>query len=157
LKKRAKKRRQGNKQVALPRRAFDPQYKVAVAKRLLAGEGGSKLSRKLKIRRSVLYRWRDTYRLEGAAGLNRQPGRPPGQRGRAAPDPAALGAIEQADAARAAAAARRISELERKVGQQAVQIDFLRRAFERVKKLGRPSGGSRAPADLRRSPRRDRS
>lgn len=152
MEKQAKKRRQGNEQAALPKRVFDQEYKVAVAKRLLAGEGGSKLSQELKIRRSVLYRWRDTYRLEGAAGLNRQPGRPPGQRGRAAPEPAALAAIEQAAAAQtAAAAARRIAELERKVGQQAVEIDFLRRAFKRVKELEQPSGGNGASGSTAKS------
>jgi transposase-like protein len=134
---------------------FEQNYKVEVAKRLLAGESGSQLSRELKIRRSVLYRWRDAYRLEGAAGLNRQPGRPPGRRLPTAPDPEALAAIEQADASQSAAAAataaRRIAELERKIGQQAVAIDFLERAFKRVKELGRPSGGSGASGSTAKS------
>jgi hypothetical protein len=42
------------------------------------------------------------------------------------------------------AAMRRVVELERKIGQQALQIDLLERAFKRVKELGRPSGGSSA-------------
>jgi transposase-like protein len=154
--KQTKKSRQPSRRVGSnKRRRFDQDYKVAVAKRLLAGESGTQLSRELKIRRSVLYRWRDTYRLEGAAGLNRQPGCPPGRRGRAAPDAAALAAIEQADAtqaaATAAAAARRIAELERKIGQQALQIDFLERAFKRVKELGLPSGGSGASGSTAKS------
>lgn len=153
--KQSKRRRRKDEQGGSRRRMFDQDNKVAVAKRLLAGESGSKLSRELKIRRSMLYRWRDTYRLEGAAGLNRRPGRPPGQRGRAAPDAEALAAIERAGAAQAAAtaaaAARRIAELERKVGQQAVEIDFLRRAFKRVKELELPSGGSGASGSTAKS------
>jgi transposase-like protein len=155
LGKQPKRRRRKDEQGGSRRRVFDQDYKVAVAKRLLAGESGSELSRELQIRRSMLYRWRDTYRLEGAAGLNRQPGRPSGQRGRAAPDAEALAAIEQAGAvqaaATAAAAARRIAELERKVGQQAVEIDFLRRAFKRVKELELPGGGSGASRSTARS------
>lgn len=153
--KQAKQKGQQNKPAAKPRRVFEQNYKVAVAKRLLGGESGTELSRELKIPRSVLYRWRDAYRLEGAAGLNRQPGRPRGQRGRAAPDAEARAVVEQADAAQAAAtsaaAARRIAELERKIGQQAVQIDFLERAFKRVKDLGRPSGGSGASRSTAKS------
>lgn len=155
MEKQAKTRRQRAEPGASPRRVFEQGYKVAVAKRLLAGESGTKLSRELQIRRSVLYRWRDAYRLEGAAGLNRQPGRPPGRRVPTAPDPEAPAAIEQADAgqsaAAAAAAARRTAELERKIGQQAVEIDFLRRAFKRVKELGRPSGGSGASGSTAKS------
>jgi len=137
------------------RRVFEQDYKVAVAKRLLAGESGTQLSRELRIRRSVLYRWRDAYRLEGAAGLSRRVGRPPGRCGRAAPDAEAVAVIEQADAVQSAAAAaaarRRMAELERKIGQQAVQIDFLERAFKRVKELGRPSGGSGASGSTAKS------
>ena len=148
MEKQAKKREPGNEQVAVARRRFEPAYKVGVAKRLLAGASGSKLSRELQIRRSVLYRWRDIYRLEGAAGLNRQPGHPAGPARRVAPDPEAIAAIEQADAAQAAATAAREAQrraaLERKIGQQALEIDFLRRAFKRVKELGPPSGGSGA-------------
>lgn len=153
--KQAKKPPKGSRRVGSKRRSFDQNYKVAVAKRLLAGEGGTQLSRELKIRRSVLYRWRDTYRLEGAAGLNRRPGRPVGRQRRPAPDVEAIAAVEQAAAAQAAApaarAARRIAELERKVGQQAVEIDFLGRAFKRVKELGRPSGGSGASRSTAKS------
>jgi hypothetical protein len=56
-----------------------------------------------------------------------------------------------ASAAAAAAAARRIAELERKIGQQAVAIDFLERAFKRVKELGRPSGGNGASGSTAKS------
>jgi transposase-like protein len=42
---------------------------------MLAGEPISELSRELKVRWSLLYRWRDAYRQEGVAGF-RSMGRP---------------------------------------------------------------------------------
>jgi transposase-like protein len=59
-------------------RVLPPEFRVAVAERLLNGESASALSGELQIKRSVLYRWRDRYRKEGAEGLNRPRGRPPG-------------------------------------------------------------------------------
>jgi transposase len=100
---------------------------------MLAGEPVSRLSRELKVRRSLLYRWRNTYRNEGTAGF-RWIGRP----GRS-----------QEEQARAAEA--RISDLERKVGQQAMVIDFLRRAFKRVEGLRQPSKGDGGTASMERS------
>jgi transposase-like protein len=56
-------------------RVFTAEFRVQVAQRILDGESVSKLQQELAIKRSVLYRWRDYYRKEGAAGLNRPPGR----------------------------------------------------------------------------------
>jgi len=44
---------------------------------MVNGESVSALHHQFQIRRSVLYRWRDAYRKQGAAGL-RSAGRPPG-------------------------------------------------------------------------------
>ena len=59
-------------------RVFTSEYRIGVVKRILAGDSTSSLSQELAIKRSVLYRWRDAYRKEGEAGLNRPTGRPPG-------------------------------------------------------------------------------
>jgi transposase-like protein len=98
---------------------------------MLKGESVSALHHELQIKRSVLYRWRDAYRKEGVAGLQRVGGRPPG-----VPNP------PRPTGEPAAAAARRMAELERKIGQQALDLDFFRRAFKRVKE-SRPK-----PAEL---------
>jgi transposase-like protein len=50
-------------------RVYSLELKVAVAERLVKGESVSALHDELEIRRGVLYRWRDVYRKEGAAGL----------------------------------------------------------------------------------------
>jgi transposase-like protein len=59
-------------------RVFKVEFRIAVAQRILNGENVSTLSNKYKIRRSVLYRWRDLYREQGAAGFSRPKGRPTG-------------------------------------------------------------------------------
>ena len=59
-------------------RVFTREFKEGVAQRILNGESVSALHQEFQIKRSVLYRWRDAYRKDGAAGLQRSPGRPPG-------------------------------------------------------------------------------
>jgi transposase-like protein len=121
-------------------RVFSKEFKAGVAQRILNGESVSALHQEFQIKRSVLYRWRDAYRKEGAAGLQRPTGRPPG-----VPNPPrpAGGAGE--------AAARRVAELERKIGQQALDIDFLQRAFKRVKESRRKNVEPCATASTERS------
>ena len=122
------------------KRVFSWEFKEGVARRILNGESVSALHHELQIKRSVLYRWRDAYRKEGVAGLQRVGGRPPG-----VPNPPRpIG-----DPARAAA--RRIAELERKVGQQALDLDFFRRAFKRVKESRRKDGEPGATASTEKS------
>ena len=122
----------------MPRcRVYSLELKLEVAQRLVNGESVSALHDELGIRRGVLYRWRDVYRKEGAAGL-RLTGRPTG--------------VESAPRdGNTQESARRIAELERKIGQQALDLDFLTRAFKRVKGSSRPSGNVGATASTRRS------
>ncbi len=121
-------------------RVFSGEFKERVAQRILNGESVSALQQEFEIKRSVLYRWRDAYRKDGAAGLQRPPGRPPG-----IPNPPRLASSPEE------ASARRISELERKIGQQALENDFLRRAFKRVKESRQKNAGSGATASTERS------
>jgi transposase len=104
-------------------RVFTVEFRVAVAERILNGESVSALSNELKIKRSVLYRWRDWYREQGVAGLSRRKGRPPRNPVIAVSQPSV----------HAAAADQRVAELERRLGRLALENDFLRRAFKRVK------------------------
>jgi transposase len=109
------------------------EFKKRAVQRMLAGEPVSRLSRELKVRRSLLYRWRNAYRKEGTAGF-RWIGRP------------GWSPEDQVKGAEA-----RISELERKIGQQALVIDFLRRAFKRVEESRQPSKGDGGTASMERS------
>ncbi len=104
-------------------RTFTPEYRVGVAGRIVGGERVSALSQELSIRRSMRCRWRDAYRKDGEAGLKRAAGRTP-----ETPSAKPPGSPQEATQ-------RRIAELERKIGQQQVENDFLRRAFKRVEEL----------------------
>jgi transposase-like protein len=126
--------------VSAKNRVFSREFKQNVAQRILNGESVSALHQEFQIKRSVLYRWCDAYRKDGAAGLRCGPGRPLG-----IPNPPRPGSSPEE------AAARRISELERKIGQQALENDFLRRAFKRVKELRRNNTGNGATASTERS------
>jgi transposase len=121
-------------------RVFSLEFKQNVAQRILNGESVTSLHYELQIKRSVLYRWRDAYRKEGAAGLERRVGRPPG-----------MAAARRPTVGAEATAAQRIAELERKIGQQSLDLDFLRRACKRVKESRRTSTGTGATASTERS------
>jgi transposase len=101
-------------------RVFKVEFRIAVAKRILNGESVSSLSSQYKIKRSVLYRWRDAYREKGTAGFGQPRGPRPGAKGNAMAKPSTT-------------AEERIVELERRLGRMALENDFLRRAFRRVK------------------------
>jgi transposase-like protein len=121
-------------------RVFTGEFKKGVVQRILNGESVSTLHHEFRIKRSVLYRWRDAYRKEGTAGLQRPIGRPPG----ISNPPGPVASSEEV-------AARRVAELERKIGQQALDIDFLRRAFKRVKESRQKNNVSGAAASTERS------
>ena len=121
-------------------RVFSVEFKQRVVQRILKGESVSVLHQEFQIKRSILYRWRDAYQKEGAAGLQRPIGRPPG-----VPNPARPAVSPEE------ASARRIRELEHKIGQQTMDIDFLRRAFKRVKETRRNNTESGATASTPRS------
>jgi transposase len=124
------------------KRVFTSEFRVEVAKRIVQGESVSKLHQELEIKRSVLYRWRDRYRKEGAGGLDRAIGRPAG-----VPNPTvAKPGVSQEEALR-----RQVAELERKIGQQTLQLDFFKRAFKHVKESRPNNGSTGATASTRKS------
>ena len=114
-------------------RVFKVEFRIAVAQRILNGESVSSLSNQYKIKRSVLYRWRDAYRDKGKAGF----GQPRGPR---------RGAKSRAIAKASTTAEERIAELERRLGRMALENDFLKRAFKRVKEA---RSKSNAPGEAR--------
>ena len=85
----------------------------------------AEVARELGIARKLLHEWRGAYRKLGVAGLNRRRGpKPP--RARASADAAPATPAPLSELARAQA---RLAELERKVGKQAIDIDFFREAL----------------------------
>ena len=118
-------------------RVFSREFKLKVVRRMLAGENVSALAREVKVLRKDLYAWRDRFRSGGPDAL-RGPGRP--RKTQAAVS--AVTAKSTANPPPAAAAAKRIAELERKVGQQQVELDFFRQALRQIEAARRPSNGS---------------
>lgn len=129
-----------------PIRLFSREFKHEAVRRLLAGENVSALARELTVQRNDLYVWRDRFRLGGADAL-RGPGRPRKAEAVvkvATGDPAA----SQLDAAH-----QRIAALERKIGQQQLELDFFRQALRQVKGARRPSDGAGVTGSTRSSKR----
>jgi transposase-like protein len=126
-------------------RTFPTAFKLAAIKRLMAGEAVSPLARELGVSRKILHDWRKAWDLHGPSGLNRKRGPKPGPRKlRPLAKPAAKGSSGELANARA-----KIAELERKIGQQAVDIDFFHKALRALDAADRQ--GSIAPASRKSS------
>jgi transposase len=88
------------------RRTFTEEFKLAAVRRLHAGIPIRELSGELEVSRNMLYRWaREFRKAPGEAYVgNGQPHWPEG----------------------------RVADLERKIGQQALEIDYLKKCLQRV-------------------------
>ena len=113
-------------------RVFSREFKIGIICRMQAGESVSALARELKMTRKDLYAWRDRFQAGGPDAL-RGRGRP---RNAEAAGLAASGTSAEAPAdmpaAELEAARKRIAELERKIGQQQLDLDFFQRALRHV-------------------------
>lgn len=127
-------------------RVFSREVKVAVVRRMLAGEKVIALARELRVKPKDLYRWRCKFRVGGSEALHG-----PGRGRKAAP---ADGGVSGRPEVELSKAERRIAELERKIGQQQVELDFFRQALRQVRGQRRPSDGPGVGASTRSSRRR---
>jgi transposase-like protein len=140
-------------------RRFSREFKLAALARMEAGENVSALARELDVRRKYLYQWRERFRAGGPIAL-RSRGRPTKSEvlAIAAGDGLPLPAVPVAMPAPAppdelAKAQRRIAGLERKVGQQQVELDFFQQALRRVREARQSSGAPGGTASTRLSKR----
>jgi transposase-like protein len=132
-------------------RVFSREFKEVAVRRMLAGEKVKALAVELALWPKLLYAWKESFARGGVEALL-PPGRPPNSAARA-PGPRRpkrsrrrrqpSTAPPEGEAAEAQA---RIAELERKVGQQALELDFFARALRHVKASRSPSDGSGAAA-----------
>lgn len=106
-----------------PVRTFTLEQKLKVLGRLESGELAATLAAELGVHRQLIYKWRDAKR---AGSMGRPRGRP--TRAEALRREELQGEADELSAAR-----RKIAELERKVGQQAVELDFFQGALRRIK------------------------
>jgi transposase len=105
--------------------------KLKAIKRVERGEGVLPVARDMGVTRKALHDWIRAYKAFGPEGLNRKPGRKPGQRVlRPVPVPA-----------ESKSSAQRITELERVIGRQQLELDFFRQALRALE--GTPAQGKK--------------
>jgi transposase len=138
-------------------RRYGRDVKLAAVNRMLAGENVPLLAEEIGTTRKSLYAWRASY-LRGGAQALRGRGQPwtaevepPPRTSAAAPPLPRSG--EQPALAELAHARGRISELERKVGQQQLDLDFFQHALRTIREERQPSDRSGVKASTRPSRR----
>lgn len=124
-------------------RVFDREFKLRAVQRMLKGEKVSALARELKLRRKLLYEWKARYQL-GGKELLRLRGRP----AKSSSDKS--GTAELPRLSELGQARKRIAELERKIGQQEVELDFFVSALQRIEQKGSLATGSTKSSPRRR-------
>jgi transposase len=92
--------------MSLSRRTFTKEFKEAAVRRLEMGASIAEVSRACEVNPNVLQRWRRELRDHGAKAFSGN--------------------------GTSRAEENRLAELERKVGRQAMEIDFLRRCLQHV-------------------------
>ncbi len=112
-------------------RYFTEGQKRVAVERVAAGEAVSRVARAIGADRKRLYEWYRKYQ-EGGAGAVRRVGRP---RKAAALSARARSWRDVPD--EASAVGRQIAELQRKIGEQQVDLDFFRRALRHIEETRR--------------------
>ena len=92
--------------MGLSRRQFTKEFKLAAVRRLEQGVSMAEVARGMEVSPNVLHRWRKEFR-EGPGNAFSGNGNPQWSEGR-------------------------VAELERKVGQQTLEIDFLKGCLQRI-------------------------
>lgn len=128
-------------------RIFPVEVKRTAVKRVAAGEAVPTVALEIGVKSGRLYRWYSKYRQGGLDGV-RQPGRP-----RKAEALRARGLSRKEAPEESIAARRRIAGLERKIGQQQVDLDFFRRALRPVEETRRAQAKAGGAASTRSSKR----
>ena len=111
--------------MGLSRRIFTKEFKLAAVQRLERGSSIGEVARALEVNPNALHRWRREVR-QGPGNVF------PGQ-----------GKQRWADG--------RIAELERKIGQQALEIDFLKRCLQRIEQQRMLQALTGNPPSIKRS------
>jgi len=115
----------------LARTVYSRDLKIAAMRALDAGSTTGEVARKYQLSPKLLERWRGEWRAKGEFAF---PGI--GRRG------AGLPALDDA---------RRIAELERKIGQLTMENDFLKKAYQHFRDHHPPTVVSGADACLKKS------
>ena len=118
-------------------KSFSLEFKLAALGQIDDGESVARVARDFGVSRKTLYQWRDQLRQDATKAAGESPG--------------ALERVPRPELpAELVRARERIAELERKIGQQQVELDFFRGALRRIEASHRPSDG---PGVTESSPR----
>jgi transposase len=115
----------------LSRAVYSRDLKIAAMRALDAGSTNGEIARKYQLSPKLLERWRGEWRAQGESafpGIGRRGANPP--------------AVDDA---------RRIAELERKIGQLTMENDFLKKAWQHFKDHHPPAVVSGAGVCLKKS------
>ena len=115
----------------LARSVYSRDLKIAAMRALDAGSATGEIARKYQLSPKMLERWRGEWRARGELAF---PGS--GRRGAGPPE------LDDA---------RRIAELERKIGQLTMENDFLKKACQHFKEFHPPAVVSGGDACLKKS------
>lgn len=115
----------------LSRAVYSRDLKIATMRALDAGSTIGEIARKYQVSPHLLQRWRGEWRAQGELAF-------PGIGGRGA----ALPAVDDA---------RRIAELERKIGQLTMENDFLKKALQHFREHHPPAGANGGVVCLKKS------
>jgi transposase len=121
------------KTTASGHRRFSREFKIAAVRRVMEGEELYKVARDLDLRYDVLWKWKKTVVEKGEDHLydvGRRKGQPP-PTGNESKD-------------------RRISELEKLIGHQQMEIRFLERALRQVEELRQQKNDDGGAASTKR-------
>jgi transposase len=116
-------------------------FKLKAIKRVERGEGVSPVALDLGVTRKALHDWLRAYKALGPEGLNRKRGPKPGRR--------RLKPVSEATPDKASQ--HRITELERVIGRQQLELDFFRQALRALE--GMPAQGKHRSASAKSSKR----
>jgi transposase len=122
------------------RRVFTREFKLSAIERVLAGEMAKTVCKQLQIPQGHLSNWCEHYRRHGPEGI-RHAGRPMKPL-----KPAPVVAAQDLPTAQ-----QQISDLQRKVGQQQVELDFFRQALRHVGEARRRNDAAGEKASTPRS------
>ena len=121
----------------VPRQEYSRELKLAAMREIDSGNGMAEVARMYQLSPKRLETWRSEWRAKGDLAF-------PGK-----------GAQPQSKLN-----ADRISELERKIGQQTMEIDFLKKVLQRFRELPLPvavNGDTESTSKSKRRPKRGRS
>jgi transposase len=109
------------------RRKFTREFKVAAVKRLQSGYSASRLARELEVNANQLHLWKRQYEERPNSAFSGE--------------------------GRRRAEETQVAELERKIGQQAMEIDFLKGCLRQIEELRRSQAETVNPLSAGKSGR----